>query len=285
MRISTNLMKLHLSLGFRGAIDAFCEAGFGGIDFKFDEKELYDGTLDEDFFVKTKDYAHKKGIPIVQAHAPYPSSYSEEDKTEKRFSDIVKSMKNAALLGATMIVIHPCKHIDCNDAEGYRLMMDYNLRFYRKLLPYAKEYGIKIAIENIRRSVTAQAEGLAALFDLLCDESFVVCYDIGHANLTGQDTAEMIRKLGERIGCTHIHDNDGKDKDTHTLPFYGNIDWEGAMRAFAEIGYSGDISYEGGGFLSKVPSEVKPQGLKYMSAVGKYLIDRIKFYADSVGRV
>lgn len=97
------------------------------------------------------------------------------------------------------------------------------------------------------------------------------------AQTAGNNPAETIHKLGNRIGCTHIHDNDGVH-DVHTLPYYGVIDWENVMKAFAQAGYTGNLNYEAAYFVSKVPTDFLSEGAKYMAAVGQHLIDRFHHY-------
>ena len=280
MKLSSNIIKFHNELGLKKTIDIFSEAGFEEIDFNTDLKEYHTDMYDEDFYRSIKQYASDKGIGFEQTHAPFASSYADKEKTEQRFEDIVRSMKHSSWLGAQMIVIHPCKHIDYREANNYDLMFEYNLNFYKKLIPYAEAFGIKIAIENIPDCITETAEGLLELIHTLNNEVFTVCYDVGHANICGQDPADMIRKLGKHIGCTHIHDNDGIG-DTHTLPYYGTIDWENVMKAFAEIGYEGNLNYEAGLFLNNVPVDLRSDSAKYMAKVGKYLIERYLFYKNN----
>jgi len=281
MKLSTNFIRFHNELGLEKTIDAFSEAGFEGIDFNADLEEYYTDAHDKEFYLNVKKYANDRGIGFYQTHAPFASSYDDEEKTKKRFDDIVKSMKHSSYLGADMIVIHPCNHINYIENNCYDFMMQYNIDFYKKLIPYAEEFEIKIAIENIGRCVTQTQEGLLELLNTLDNDVFTVCYDVGHANIIeGQDPAKMIMALGKRIGCTHIHDNDGI-RDAHTLPYYGTIDWESVMKAFAESGYEGNLNYESGLFVDKVPVCLRPESAKYMAKVGKHLIERFMYYKSN----
>ena len=279
MLLTSNFILFHDELGVEKTIDVFAEAGFEGIEFNADLAEYCDATHDEAFYKNLGKYAKEKGVPITQAHAPFPSSYpDDETRTEQRFQEIVTSMRHAAWLGADMIVVHPCTHIDCTkDPTQFETMMAYNLDFYKRLAPYAEEFGIQIAIENIPRAVTVTPEGLLQLLYTLDNKVFTVCYDVGHANYLGQGSAEMILALGKVIGCTHIHDNDGAH-DSHTLPYYGTIDWESVMKAFAEVGYEGNINYEAGYFVRRAPVALRQESAAYMVAVGKHLIERCRYY-------
>jgi sugar phosphate isomerase/epimerase len=117
------------------------------------------------------------------------------------------------------------------------------------------------------------------LFDALDNPVFTVCFDVGHCLLQDVDPAEAIRAIGHRLvdGCTHVHDNDGV-ADSHTLPFYGKVQWESVMKALADIGYEGDLNYEASAFLKNVPDALCPDGLAYMAKVGHHLIERFEYY-------
>ena len=280
MKISSNFIRFHNELGLTKTIDIFSEAGFEGIDFNADLEEYYTDAHNEDFYKKIKEYANDRGIVFAQTHAPFGSSFADEEKSKKRFGEIVKSMEHSSYLGADMIVIHPCKHINYKENNNYDLMMEYNLDFYKRLIPYAEKYNIKIAIENIGNCITETSKGLLELINTLSNGVFTVCYDVGHANICGQNPANMIKEIGQYIGCTHIHDNDGIC-DSHTLPYYGTIDWESVMKAFAEIGYEGNLNYEAGSFVSNVPVGMRKESAIYMAKIGKYLIERFQYYKNN----
>ena len=155
MLLSANMIRIYDTFGIKETFDVLAKAGFEGIDFNNDVDEYSSDKHDEHFYRDLTKYAASKGITIYQAHAPFPSSYNDEEKTEKRIKEIVQSMKNAAYLGAPMIVVHPCTHLDFSVDGNPELLFEYNLNFYRRLIPYAEEIGIKIAIENISHSITS----------------------------------------------------------------------------------------------------------------------------------
>ncbi len=283
MLLSTNLISYYKEFGLDRMLDIFAEAGFRALDFNLD-LAAYIGDFDKAFFDETRAKIESRGLVVGQTHAPFPSNYPEADKTEQRFNEIVKSLEYSAYLGAELVVVHPCKAIGYDYLAESERHFEENLGFYKRLLPYAKKHGVKIAIENIPGGCTETGKGLNALLDALDDESFVICYDVGHANYAMHKHPElgispdgMIREIGARIACTHIHDNDGA-YDAHTLPFYGIIDWDAVCRAFAEVGYAGNINYESGNFVKSVPTELRPEAAKYMAKVGYHLIDIIEAY-------
>jgi sugar phosphate isomerase/epimerase len=284
MLLSANMIRFFDAFGMKKTFDIFAAAGIQGFDFNADAGEYYTDVYDRAYYEELRTYAQEKGITMCQAHAPFPSSFKEEEKNEKRFEEIVQGMKNAAYFGAPMIVVHPCCHLPYDEEGNAEKLFAYNLDFYRRLIPYARELGIRIAIENIGKStVTSSPERLNRLYDTLNDPVFTICFDVGHSLIEEVDPADAIRAIGHRLvdGCTHIHDNFGTT-DAHTLPFYGSIDWESVMKALADIGYRGNLNYEASTFLKGLPVELRPDGLAFMAKVGLYLVGRFEYYRSLV---
>jgi len=91
---------------------------------------------------------------------------------------------------------------------------------------FAKERGAQILLENIPSELSAP-ERMVSFFQYTRLD-LKICFDTGHANLTGGVPATF-RTLRERIAAAHLHDNQG-DTDEHLLPFEGAIDWAQTMR-------------------------------------------------------
>ena len=89
MLLSANMIRIHDVFGMKETFDILAQSGFQGIDFNNDVAQYYTTEHDEAFYKDLGKYAAEKGIAICQAHAPFPSSYAEEEKTEKRFYEIV----------------------------------------------------------------------------------------------------------------------------------------------------------------------------------------------------
>ena len=114
MLISSNIIRVYDAFGIKRAFDLFSEAGFQAIDFNLDKEEFRISGYGEVYYRDLADYAKNRGLVIGQAHAPFASSYPKKEDSERRFSEIVESIKNAAYLGAPVIVVHPCMHLDCS---------------------------------------------------------------------------------------------------------------------------------------------------------------------------
>ena len=275
------MIRIYKEYGLKKMIDVLVDCGFEGLDFNYDVEEFYSQEHDKDFYLDLKEYADKKGFAFCQAHAPFPSSFEDPVKNEQRFNEIVVAMRNASYLGAPIIVVHPCYHLE---TISYEANYNYNIDFYKRLIPYAKEFGIKIALENLGSkhpcTVCGGADKLNAIYDELNDpDTFTVCFDVGHCLLVNKDPAEEIKKFGARIGCTHVHDNNGLT-DEHTLPCSGIVNCDSVMKAFADINYKGELNYEASSFFKNAPVEIRAESLRYMATVGHYLISLFEKYSN-----
>ena len=286
MKISTPISVFNDVFGIKKTIDIMQSAGFDALDFSATIEEYNTDVHDKDYYIEIKKYALDKGMCFNQAHAPYPSSYKTEEQSEEAFKKIVTSMKNASYLGVPVIIVHPCQHLDYCKKENVDFLFEYNMKFYRRLLPYCEEYGIKIAVENmwqdpgmISHSTCSRPEEFIQYVDGISSQWAVACLDIGHTVLVREQPDEFIRKLGkDRLKCLHIHDVDGID-DLHTFPYMGITDWDSVMKALADIGYSGDFTYEANSFYRGKPAELYPNYAKLQADIAKHLVSKFNDYS------
>lgn len=267
------------------AIEIIAKAGFDSYDLSlFNTKLPFFGDDYKEYLKKVKRLSDELGIKCTQSHAPFPTAIGGDDEfNKKRFSEVIRSIECAAYLGAKIIVIHPIQHF----AEGEDAL-EMNVDFYGRLIPYAKENGIKIATENmwgidekrgyIVKTVCSDADDFNKLIDTVNSEYLVGCLDLGHCGLVGEDTADMIRKMGgKRIKALHIHDNDYLH-DTHTLPYMSKMDWDSILKALADIEYDGNFTYEADTFISGLPDELLLDAEIFMCKTGRYMINKIEEY-------
>lgn len=127
--------------------------------------------------------------------------------------------------------------------------IEENIKYLSKFVELAVENNIKIAIENgtnMEEEVTPTIDELINIVDYYNDrynkEVLGICFDFGHANVGKLDIYKEIKKVGNRLKVTHIHDNYGTD--THNFPFDGEIDWKKVITGLKEINYNGELTLE-----------------------------------------
>lgn len=280
MNLSVNASILYQRKGIDKVIDYVANAGFDALDFPFAESYFDEIPTEKSYFTELRKRVEDKGLYFNQSHAPAPSSAVDEEQSKKLFQDVVSSMERASYLGAKNIVVHPCQHLKYVEKGVPEALFEYNMDFYTRLIPYAEEYGIRVAIENmwqypgmISHSTCSRPAEMIRYVDALNNDSMRCCLDIGHAMLVCEQPEDFIRALGnKRLACLHVHDVDGIH-DSHTLPYLGIINWEAVMEALAEIDYQGDLTYEiGKSYIGNKPDALLGDYVNLAERTGRHLI-------------
>mgnify|MGYP003319042351 CR=1 FL=1 len=224
---------------------------------------------------KLRLYADSLGMTCEQAHAYFTGGISEE-AMRNRYDFIPKEMHIASILGAKAIVIHAINEFSFEE----------NIEYIKTFIPYAHKYDIKIAVENCWGAkdskpcpmTTSTPESFVKFLDTINDDHVIACLDIGHAemNQLGTSAASMIKALGPRLFCLHIHDND-KWCDAHQMPYTHKIPYATILKELKNINYQGNITFEVETCYSKgecpeaqLPLELYPAFIKLELEIGKY---------------
>ena len=256
-------IRMHAEAGFE-AID-FCMCGRGG-KFIFE-----DGW--QEVVAEMKKVAKDCGLVVEQTHAPFPpyATLGTPEGIAAYVEKAKRALEAAAMLGAPCMVVHPVRLPKGTHED----QLKHNLEIYSPLLPLAREYGVKIAIENMHaprkdengntvKHVCLTPEEHRAYIEAFNDEQVVACLDIGHAVVAGSTPHDFVRGLGDKLFCLHVHDNDGIS-DMHTLPYSGKLDFAEFARALAEVGYKGNISLESTNYEKNLPDVLYKDGLVCMA--------------------
>ncbi len=293
MLLSVNTEVHDKRFSEEASIKMLAQAGFDAFDLS-----LFNLTRNPDYWANGDDYleqakhlravADEAGIKCNQSHAPFPSSYGNEKDSEV-FAKLIRAMEIASVMGAKIIVIHPCQHLKYVDNRDE--LKAINLEFYKSLIPYCKKFGIKVATENMWQcnrntnaiidSVCSRADEFCEYIDMIGSEWITACLDIGHITLVDERIENIINRLGhDRLLALHVHDNDFIH-DSHTIPFSMKINFEEVAKSLAAIDYQGDFTFETEGFFKNIPDELMLPATKYLCEVGRYLISRIQHYKNT----
>ena len=295
MRLSINIDPLLKRYGLENCIDLYQKAGYDCMDYPLfamkDEGCIYNTAQYREVAKEVRAVADAKGFSINQTHAPFSFRKDQwEDVSCYEtfiFPAIVRSIEISGILGADTVVVHPIHHMVYKDHEEeiFRINMD----FYGKLIPYAKEAGVKIAVENmwqrdpVRNYIVADTcsdvNEFIKYIDTLDSEQITACLDVGHVGLpvsAEHSVGDVIRRLGhDRLGALHIHDNDYLG-DLHLLPYLGKLDWDDIAKALGEIDYQGDFTYEVGGQLTaNLNGDFADLGAAFGVQVGRHIMAKI----------
>ena len=286
MIVSSTTDVLAKRFGIDKAVDMLIEAGYTGIDFSMFDINALPFTDDyKEVAARIRAKADAAGVKFVQAHAPFGGS---PERVERELIPIFpRAMEFCSLLGIPNIVIHPV-HFGKYNAD-HEARYEYNMKMYRDLVPYAKQYGVKIAIENMwtrhpitGRIVDAVCEDPAELcryYDDLKDTGcFTICLDVGHVALCNREPEDVIRFIGgDRLGCVHLHDVNYVE-DNHTLPGVGRINLDRVCRALADVNYKGPFNLEADYFFNGFLLEHSAIATKFMCDASKIFAAKVEEY-------
>lgn len=261
--LEIGLTTMHVDKHFSDSeiLAAYARHGIGYADYYFTRYEPRSPHVCESmqdvcaYYTALKAEADSLGIRFHQTHAPYPTFAKTKKQEAVIFEGLVKSIYAASILGAKGIVVHPKMPYRFHYGNVFRqTRKTKNVAFYRALLPYAEQYGIDIALENMYcrrrrdnrliKTVCSTAEELLSFKKTLNHPRISVCLDIGHAHIIYKENwKEMVQKLNGHIGYIHFHDNDGYEDD-HLLPGDRRMNPAAVIEALKQNGFTGILNLE-----------------------------------------
>lgn len=281
--LSESLKLLHTA-GFRGADIHLADSIHREIEINGPNWREWAGEI--------KELLSRLDMTAGQSHAPFynvldPGIADREFREEM----VRRAIEASAIMGVKWVTLHPGTLFSNSRLSR---SLEGNIDYFTPHLELAERCGVGIAIENlpdlhysspdstgkverVQRRFGAALEELLTLVDSLSErfDNVGVCWDVGHANITGHDQGQCLRIIGDRLKSVHIHDNKG-DRDVHMPPYSGGINWNEIMEALRDIGYTGDFDMECLRFSNALPAELMPHALSYTYNVGMQLLRLIQ---------
>lgn len=173
----------------------------------------------------------RAGVRAYSVHAPFDplSDISSPDDSvhEHGVEGLIGSIEIASILGAERIVVHAGSIV----TNGHSQQLERARGVLREVGVIAREAGAILALENLPPQYVGHTpEEIHGLLDGTDAESVALCFDCGHANMSGKFEEYMDALLPKAV-IAHVHDNDGGD-DQHRFPGQGNINWQRFAEAY-----------------------------------------------------
>lgn len=248
-------MKKAIQIGYNELFEEKCKyasmAGFPYIAVNFTSvlnKTEYEW---EQITENIQTILDRYNLKCIQTHPYYYDLRLSSEIWEEPYEFAIKQAIIAGgKLGATWNALHPRSSV----SSGFRASKAHedNHRYISDYLEFAVKYNTGIAVENlpifhdivpVMPFYSCNYEDLMVLVDSFHDPHVGICWDTGHAHLMHFDQADAIRTVGDRIKCTHIHNNFRND-DNHLPPDSGSIPWDKVMPALASTGFDGALTLE-----------------------------------------
>lgn len=168
---------------------------------------------------------------------------------EASLKETIANIEAAEELGAKVVTVHPgLSSMSVSGTEERALARAKDAM--RVLDRHVAGRDIALAIENMPNVPFFLGRTAEQLAEIVDGTDLGICFDIGHANTTGQIDA-MVDAFKDRLANIHIHDNNGA-RDEHLTIGDGVIDFEHVVRRLK--GYAGNWIIESKSLESAVQS-------------------------------
>jgi sugar phosphate isomerase/epimerase len=183
----------------------------------------------------------RHGLAAVGHTAFYlPIASGIEEIRRASLEELRRCVDVFAELGVAWMNVHPDRHAPMHDRAFF---VDKNIATLSELVPYARERGVGLMVENLPGDFNNAAQ-IGELLDPLPELGLHL--DIGHANLqvVRSTVDELLAAYGARLRHVHLHDNKGGSADLHLPLGTGSVDVRAAVRALKAVEYDGTITLE-----------------------------------------
>lgn len=211
------------------------------------------------------------GVKFEISHLPFGGGEGFEEKMRR-------AIDASATVGVDYAVLHPNWNTTLpvhsfNRREQY----DKVMQLLAPQVEYAAKAGVNVVVENMRlvpgfmlsHRYCQDPDELCEIADAL---GIGVCWDFGHAHISGVKQSEGLSYVGKRLKVLHVNDNYAIE-DEHVAPFMGTVDWRDAMHGLALAGFDGLFNYELA--TDRLPASVRKSYAKYMIDAANELMSYI----------
>ena len=273
------------------SIEVCQKAGFEHLDLDFflQSREGYPLALDgwEGWADRIAEEAARRGLTTLQAHSFVFRTRESTDMTfDRRWHEerIRRSIRAAARAGVKWLVLHPCD-FDADEHYDFDKARRFNISYWEPFVSLAQRHGVGIAFENMFMSGRHQrycstADELLDLVGAFEGASVGICWDTGHASISGQDQPSSLRKIGSLLKAMHINDNNALPRrDEHLIPYFGKVQWLPILHALKDISYDGNFSFELKSATRTLPPGPSEDMLCFLHALGVYMLSEAEQFA------
>ena len=175
------------------------------------------------------------GIELLAIHLDAEGSTAEE-----KIKYVTKIFDVAKKLSISIIAI------PAGGKTGDKELTKQEFYYIGKLCEQAESRGITLAVKSHKGASIYNTATLIQLFNEVNSPALGANLDPREICKAGEDTSEVIAKLGKKIVHTHIRDYPNPERELVTpeeqIPGRGNIDFPKILQSLKKVGYDKAIS-------------------------------------------
>lgn len=179
-------------------------------------------------------------VPCVAIAFPeVPLDSADEQEAARAFAQLVAGLHHAHEVGATTAYVVPGMDPSPSALARYARAMEH-------LAEQAAGLDLRLGIEHFPGRCLPTGAATLEFVEDIGHPNLYLLFDLGHAQISAEDPAALIRRAGARLGYVHLDDNDGR-QDLHLGLLDGVLTEEHLRQTFAaleEVQYQGPVSLE-----------------------------------------
>jgi len=218
-------------------IERLARFGYDGVEFIGEP-----GQLDAAAITRALSEHGIRASSVISIYTPERDLVSSDAAVRGRALDYLRgNVDFARAIGAEVVTFTPTACMKITPEAPLEQEWEWAVQAARAAGSHAAEQGITIAVEPWNRYETYlinRAEQAIRFVDEVGAPNVGVMLDTFHMSIEERDLAGAVRASGERLVHVHLADSN------RAAPGQGHLDFAPILRAIADIGYDGWISYE-----------------------------------------
>lgn len=180
----------------------------------------------------------------ITVHGPF-SDLNLASLNDPIWNETIRQIRQCVELSADFtdtVVVHP-GILSPLGSQMKDKAWERNVEALRLLCDHAKEYGVRLCLENMpnmEKLLCRTPDELFGMVETIGSDSLGTTFDVGHSNTTKNTVAFL--KEARRISHIHLHDNKGAS-DQHLAVGDGTVDWQKVFKGLKD--YNGVLVVEG----------------------------------------
>ena len=224
---------------FEQVMKSVGKSGYKYVSLGFGSSKCFHHSDWEKNLARIDTVLSENSLECIQTHLPYYDlMLSAEISDPDMDRAMLRCIEASGKLGAEWCAYHMRTAI--NDNFSPRKSAEYAKAAIEPLANAAREHKTGVALENLPifpgiyqyKFFSSDYEDICEINDYFNCKEIGICWDFGHAHMMKYDEVKAIRRVGNRIKATHIHNNS-----------QGTIDWPGVMGAMKDV-YNGALTLE-----------------------------------------